>query len=94
MTDFVVHRSKLSSQLASSLGWASTVVIFSGIQPTGRKHLGNYIGAILNYVKGQDTADPAIYCIVDLHGDDGRVRPGGAAPAHARRPRHCWSRRA
>ena len=45
-----------------------TVVIFSGIQPTGRKHLGNYIGAILNYVKGQDTADPAIYCIVDLHG--------------------------
>jgi tryptophanyl-tRNA synthetase len=44
------------------------VVIFSGIQPTGRKHLGNYIGAILNYVKGQDKADPAIYCIVDLHG--------------------------
>src|ERR1700754_2971671 len=43
------------------------MVIFSGIQPTGRKHLGNYIGAIRNYVKGQDTADPAIYCIVDLH---------------------------
>jgi tryptophanyl-tRNA synthetase len=44
------------------------VVIFSGIQPTGRKHLGNYIGAILQYVEGQDRADPAIYCIVDLHG--------------------------
>jgi tryptophanyl-tRNA synthetase len=43
------------------------VVIFSGIQPTGRKHLGNYIGAILNYVEGQDRGDPAIYCIVDLH---------------------------
>jgi tryptophanyl-tRNA synthetase len=43
------------------------VVIFSGIQPTGSKHLGNYIGAILNYVRGQDRADPAIYCIVDLH---------------------------
>ena len=43
------------------------MVIFSGIQPTGSKHLGNYIGAILNYVKGQDRADPAIYCIVDLH---------------------------
>jgi tryptophanyl-tRNA synthetase len=43
------------------------VVIFSGIQPTGRKHLGNYIGAIINYVEGQDRADPAIYCIVDLH---------------------------
>jgi tryptophanyl-tRNA synthetase len=43
------------------------VVIFSGIQPTGRKHLGNHIGAILQYVEGQDRADPSIYCIVDLH---------------------------
>jgi tryptophanyl-tRNA synthetase len=43
------------------------VVIFSGIQPTGRKHLGNYIGAITQYVAGQDRADPAIYCVVDLH---------------------------
>ncbi len=41
--------------------------IFSGIQPTGRKHLGNYIGAIRGYVEGQGRADPAIYCIVDLH---------------------------
>lgn len=41
--------------------------IFSGIQPTGRKHLGNYIGAIRQYVAGQDRGDPAIYCIVDLH---------------------------
>jgi tryptophanyl-tRNA synthetase len=43
------------------------VVIFSGIQPTGAKHLGNYIGAIIQYVAGQDRADPAIYCIVNLH---------------------------
>jgi tryptophanyl-tRNA synthetase len=43
------------------------MVIFSGIQPTGRKHLGNYIGAIAQYVAGQDRGDPAIYCIVDLH---------------------------
>jgi tryptophanyl-tRNA synthetase len=43
------------------------VVIFSGIQPTGSKHLGNYIGAITQYVAGQDRGDPAIYCIVDLH---------------------------
>jgi len=41
--------------------------IFSGIQPTGRKHLGNYLGAIRHYVEGQDRGDPAIYCIVDLH---------------------------
>jgi tryptophanyl-tRNA synthetase len=43
------------------------VRIFSGIQPTGRKHLGNYIGAIRQYVEGQDRGDPAIYCIVNLH---------------------------
>ncbi|MGI8728008.1 MAG: tryptophan--tRNA ligase, partial [Solirubrobacterales bacterium] len=44
--------------------------IFSGIQPTGRKHLGNYIGAIRQYVEGQEGAsrrEEAIYCIVDLH---------------------------
>ena len=41
--------------------------IFSGIQPTGSKHLGNYIGAIVQYVAGQERGDPAIYCIVDLH---------------------------
>jgi len=40
--------------------------IFSGIQPTGRKHLGNYIGAIAQYVAGQDRGE-AIYCVVDLH---------------------------
>jgi tryptophanyl-tRNA synthetase len=43
------------------------VRIFSGIQPTGRKHLGNYIGAIRQYVEGQDRGDPSIYCVVDLH---------------------------
>jgi tryptophanyl-tRNA synthetase len=42
------------------------VRIFSGIQPTGRKHLGNYIGAISQYVEAQDRGD-AIFCIVDLH---------------------------
>jgi tryptophanyl-tRNA synthetase len=42
-------------------------IIFSGIQPTGRKHLGNFIGAIRQYVEGQDRGDPAIFCIVDLH---------------------------
>jgi tryptophanyl-tRNA synthetase len=40
--------------------------IFSGIQPTGTKHLGNYIGAIRQYVSGQDRGE-GLYCIVDLH---------------------------
>jgi tryptophanyl-tRNA synthetase len=42
------------------------VRIFSGIQPTGRKHLGNYIGAITQYVAAQERGE-AIFCIVDLH---------------------------
>jgi len=45
---------------------AGTERIFSGIQPTGRKHLGNYIGAIRQYVDGQERGE-GIYCIVDLH---------------------------
>jgi tryptophanyl-tRNA synthetase len=45
----------------------SAPVIFSGIQPTGRKHLGNYIGAIRQYIEGQERGEPAIFCIVDLH---------------------------
>lgn len=40
--------------------------IFSGIQPTGTKHLGNYIGAVRQFVLGQDRGE-ALYCIVDLH---------------------------
>ena len=40
--------------------------IFSGIQPTGRKHLGNYIGAIVQYVASQERGE-GIFCIVDLH---------------------------
>jgi tryptophanyl-tRNA synthetase len=50
------------------------VRIFSGIQPTGQKHLGNYIGAIRQYVEGQDRGD-AIYCIVDLHATTVPYRP-------------------
>jgi tryptophanyl-tRNA synthetase len=40
--------------------------VFSGIQPTGSKHLGNYIGAIRQYVATQEQGD-AFFCIVDLH---------------------------
>ena len=43
------------------------MIVFSGIQPTGTKHLGNYIGGFLQYVAGQERGDPSLYCIVDLH---------------------------
>jgi tryptophanyl-tRNA synthetase len=40
--------------------------VFSGARPTGRQHLGNYLGAIQNYVVLQDDYD-CVYCIVDVH---------------------------
>ena len=40
--------------------------IFSGIQPTGNLHLGNYLGAIRNWVTLRDRFE-SIYCVVDLH---------------------------
>jgi tryptophanyl-tRNA synthetase len=45
---------------------ATRVRCFSGIQPSGAPHLGNYLGAISNYVALQDRYE-SIYCIVDLH---------------------------
>ena len=40
--------------------------VFSGIQPTGNIHIGNYLGALKQFVELQDNSD-CIYCIVDLH---------------------------
>ena len=41
-------------------------LVFSGVQPTGNLHLGNYLGAIVNFVQLQSSYD-CIYCVVDLH---------------------------
>ena len=42
--------------------------IFSGVQPTGNLHLGNYLGAIKNFVElNNDEANECIFCVVDLH---------------------------
>ena len=40
--------------------------VFSGARPTGRQHLGNYLGAIRNYVALQDDYR-TVYCVVDIH---------------------------
>lgn len=40
--------------------------VFSGMQPTGSLHLGNYLGAMVNWIRMQDTHQ-CIYCVVDLH---------------------------
>ena len=42
--------------------------IFSGVQPTGNLHLGNYLGAIKNFVElNNDNTNECIFCVVDLH---------------------------
>ena len=42
--------------------------IFSGVQPTGNLHLGNYLGAIKNFVDlNNDNDNKCIFCVVDLH---------------------------
>ena len=45
---------------------ATTQRVFSGVQPSGLPHLGNYLGAFRNYIAMQEGGD-AIYCIVDYH---------------------------
>ncbi len=43
-------------------------IVFSGIQPTGEMHIGNYFGAVANYVRLQNVGQyQTIYCVVDLH---------------------------
>jgi len=41
--------------------------VFSGIQPTGSLHLGNYFGAVQKWVEMQNAGEDVIYSIVDLH---------------------------
>ena len=41
--------------------------VLSGVQPTGSLHLGNYLGAIQQWVAFQDLAEECYFCVVDLH---------------------------
>lgn len=57
-------------------------LVFSGVQPTGNLHLGNYLGAIKRFVQLQDSHD-CIYCVVDLHAITHPVSVwGGPAELH------------
>jgi len=57
-----------------------TTRVFSGIQPTGTMHIGNYFGAIRNWIALQDEC-PSVYCIVDYHALTGEVEPKTLAGA-------------
>jgi len=54
----------MTDELSSS--YSGPARVFSGIQPTGGLHLGNYLGAIRNFIPLQDRYD-CIFCVVDLH---------------------------
>ncbi len=57
--------------------------IFSGIQPSGELHLGNYLGAVANWVSLQEGREATYFCVVDLH-----ALTGTYEPADLRRRRH------
>lgn len=57
--------------------------IFSGIQPSGELHIGNYLGAVQNWVRLQEGPDRSFFCVVDLH-----ALTGNYDPADLRRRRH------
>jgi tryptophanyl-tRNA synthetase len=59
----------------AATGTGGKIRIFSGIQPTGSKHLGNLIGGVRQYVEGQEVGD-SIYCLVDLHAITVKHDPG------------------
>ena len=54
--------------------------VFSGIQPSGELHIGNWLGAIRNWVALQEQYD-CLYCVVDQHAITGRVRRGDRSPS-------------
>ena len=60
--------------------------VFSGVQPTGNLHLGNYLGAIKRFVEMQKT-HPCIYCVVDLHAMTMPHDPAQLRAHHARSDR-------
>ena len=57
--------------------------IFSGIQPSGELHIGNYLGAVQNWARLQEGRDTTFFCVVDLH-----ALTGNYEPADLRRRRH------
>src|SRR5262245_11613317 len=67
---WLLRRCRGSCHVAPAIGevWAMAFKerVFSGVQPSGNLHLGNYLGAIVKFVALQETYD-CIYCVVDMH---------------------------
>jgi tryptophanyl-tRNA synthetase len=63
--------------------------VFSGIQPTGSPHIGNYLGALKNWAKIQYDYE-SIYCIVDLHAITAYQDPAELRGKSKSWPECCW----
>ncbi|XP_050729238.1 tryptophan--tRNA ligase, mitochondrial-like [Eriocheir sinensis] len=61
------HGLHTSPALQCTKAPATPRTIFSGIQPTGELHLGNYLGAVRRWVELQEGGDDVLFCVVDLH---------------------------
>jgi tryptophanyl-tRNA synthetase len=69
--------------------------IFSGVQPTGNLHLGNYLGAIRNWVRLQGEFDDCLFCVVDLHAITVWQEPSQLSPSsYSTAPACCGTARA
>ena len=63
--------------------------IFSGVQPTGNLHLGNYLGAIKNFVTlNQNESNKCIFCVVDLHAITVKQNPNELKITYVRQLQH------
>ena len=66
--------------------------IFSGVQPTGNLHLGNYLGAIKNFVELNNEKDnECIFCVVDLHAITVKQDPKELKKKYKRNCRNIYS---
>ena len=74
------------SRCTGTLTMAIVERVFSGVQPTGNLHLGNYLGAIVNFVKLQETHN-CLYCVVDMHAITQAVSVWGGPAELARNTR-------
>ena len=66
-------------------------LVFSGVQPTGNLHLGNYLGAIKKFVALQDAYN-CIYCVVDLHSLTAQLVHDDLGDQTRRLRRRSWPR--
>ena len=57
-------------------------IVFSGVQPSGELTIGNYLGALRNWVKMQDDYE-CIFCVVDLHANHCTSRPYGTSQGNS-----------